>query len=191
MQEGAVETAKIIKRISNAEINRQERLVLNSTYKQQSRSSVISLEVPHLDKDRNPTTNPDNCETWKTITAPNEVEEAILERNIRHFGQADGSAFTTKLMTDKFGYEGVTKYVDQLLAGDTKDIIQDNEANNGVATILLHLANQPTLPSIDDDITYHKWCQALKKWSEKTSTSPSGRHLGHYKVLFTDDSARK
>jgi hypothetical protein len=31
------------------------------------------------------------------------------------------------------------------------------------------------------------FCKAFKKWSEGTSTSPSGRHLGQYRCLFADD----
>ena len=29
--------------------------------------------------------------------------------------------------------------------------------------------------------------QGYKLWKEKTTTSPSGRHLSHYKTLMTDD----
>jgi hypothetical protein len=32
-------------------------------------------------------------------------------------------------------------------------------------------------------ITLVDFTTAIKVWSEKTSTSPSGRHLGHYKIL--------
>jgi hypothetical protein len=30
-----------------------------------------------------------------------------LDRNILHFGQAQGSPFTTALLVDKFGYDGM------------------------------------------------------------------------------------
>lgn len=38
---------------------------------------------------------------------------------------------------------------------------------------------------MNDDITFEDWISALKSWSERTSTSPSGRHLGHLKVCLT------
>jgi hypothetical protein len=36
---------------------------------------------------------------------------------------------------------------------------------------------------ISSRITLSNFTTAIKVWSEKTSTSPSGRHLGHYKIL--------
>ena len=34
-----------------------------------------------------------------------------------------------------------------------------------------------------EEITLEQFADRLKAWSERTSTSPSGRHLGHYKAL--------
>jgi hypothetical protein len=41
----------------------------------------------------------------------------------------------------------------------------------------------PTIPTdiTEDDVTY-----GFKKWKETTSSSPSGRHLGHYKTIIKD-----
>ena len=33
-------------------------------------------------------------------------------------------------------------------------------------------------------ISFKEFTQGLRKWKEATSTSPSGRHLGVYKVLL-------
>jgi hypothetical protein len=41
------------------------------------------------------------------------------------------------------------------------------------------------------DIDIHTFTATLRKWSEGTSTSPSGRHLGHYKCLLVDDKHTK
>lgn len=43
------------------------------------------------------------------------------------------------------------------------------------------------LPPLDDEITESEFWNGFKKWREATSTSPSGRHLGHYKVLLIPD----
>jgi hypothetical protein len=37
---------------------------------------------------------------------------------------------------------------------------------------------------VNDLITYGDYEDALSKWKETTSTSPSGRHLGHYISLY-------
>jgi hypothetical protein len=33
------------------------------------------------------------------------------------------------------------------------------------------------------DITFEEFLSALQKWNKKTTTSPNGRHLGHYILL--------
>jgi hypothetical protein len=37
--------------------------------------------------------------------------------------------------------------------------------------------------TISSRITLQDFTSAIKAWKERTSTSPSGRHLGHYKLL--------
>jgi hypothetical protein len=39
------------------------------------------------------------------------------------------------------------------------------------------------LANISSRISLSDFTSAIKAWNEKTSTSPSGRHLGHYKLL--------
>lgn len=54
--------------------------------------------------------------------------------------------------------------------------------------ILRKLLDGVRLPNISSDTNRDEFKSAFRKWAEKTSTSPSGRHLGHYKVLIhTDD----
>jgi hypothetical protein len=36
---------------------------------------------------------------------------------------------------------------------------------------------------ISDEITFEEFLSAINTWNEKTTTSPSGRHLGHYKLM--------
>lgn len=59
-----------------------------------------------------------------------------------------------------------------------------NALSPSIRLILAKLAEGGHLPSISSEISFDEYKQALKKWAEKTSTSPSRRHLGHYKVLI-------
>jgi hypothetical protein len=52
--------------------------------------------------------------------------------------------------------------------------------------ILNKLTTSKSLNSIPPTLTYETFHSALRHWNEKTSTSPSGRHLGHYKCLLAD-----
>jgi hypothetical protein len=37
--------------------------------------------------------------------------------------------------------------------------------------------------AIDQDISFDEFRAALDTWSKKTTTSPSGQHLGHHKLM--------
>lgn len=41
-----------------------------------------------------------------------------------------------------------------------------------------------TIPSYYPTMSDQEFCNKLSVWSERTTTSPSGMHLGHYKVLI-------
>jgi hypothetical protein len=49
-----------------------------------------------------------------------------------------------------------------------------------------HIRDRPPIKSTltSDDIV-----QGISKWQEKTTTSPSGRHLGHYKALIQEPAS--
>ena len=53
--------------------------------------------------------------------------------------------------------------------------------------VLLHLQRSPDTPEIEFSTTYEEFIEFIKKAKEKTSTSPSGRHYGHYKDLLQAD----
>jgi hypothetical protein len=36
-----------------------------------------------------------------------------------------------------------------------------------------------------DTVTPEEWIKRFKRWKEKTTMTPSGLHLGHYKALFS------
>jgi hypothetical protein len=53
-----------------------------------------------------------------------------------------------------------------------------------VQEILTKLADGNNLQCNGGDILFQEFCDAICKWRESTTTSPSGRHLGHYKILL-------
>jgi hypothetical protein len=57
----------------------------------------------------------------------------------------------------------------------------------GAVTLLTILSNNNGLPEISTSFSQEEFAKGFKKWSESTSTSPSGRHLGHYRCLMVDD----
>ena len=42
-------------------------------------------------------------------------------------------------------------------------------------------------PQMEAEITFEEFKKTFKKWRESTKTSPSGRHLCHYRSLLVPD----
>jgi hypothetical protein len=80
-------------------------------------------------------------------------------------------------LQEQFSYEGVSQAVELLLNGEN-NILHEALETEGEKTLLQHL---------NCDINMNTFTATLRKWSEGTSTSPSGRHLGHYKCPLVDD----
>jgi hypothetical protein len=89
-------------------------------------------------------------------------------------------------MQEHYQYEGVSQAVDLLLQGKI-NVPESALKTKGANTLLQHLSDKNNLPEMNCDIDLHTFTTMMRKWSEGTSTSPSGRHLGHYKCLFADD----
>ena len=90
-------------------------------------------------------------------------------------------------MQELLGYDGVSTAIEEILNGNIEHI-NLTTFNPGTTQIFERLSTKRKLNDVNDDITYEEWCNGIRKWSEKTTTSPSGRHLGHYKALLKDDS---
>jgi hypothetical protein len=66
-------------------------------------------------------------------------------------------------------------------------ILSDNEVDKGAKVILDKLQDGRQLPQVDCELSFEEVKKCFRSWSEDTSTSPSGRHLGHYRCLLTPD----
>ena len=131
--------------------------------------------------------SPDDQEQIITIHDHEEIESKLIERNIAHFGQAQGSPFTVPRMSETLGYEGTNEYSKQIIQGE--DLQDDmNNMTRGVRNIIGMLNNGEQTPTFKIDITLSKFLTGFRKWKEATSTSPSGRHLGQYKALIRAES---
>ena len=129
------------------------------------------------------TTNPKDNNQWREETCPKEIEFLLRLRNQRHFGQAetDGTPFTTESMKHKFNWNATTQQAELVLKGEYAD-----EEISEITRLLLD--NMTRITELDEPakyITRKDFKGKFKSWRESTSTSPSGRHLGHYKALIT------
>jgi hypothetical protein len=118
---------------------------------------------------------------WREVNCPKEIEFLLVLRNQRHFGQAetDGTPFTSENMKHKFNWNASSNEAELVLEGEYED-----ETISEVTRLFLD--NMTRVTEVDEDIKYitkADFTGKFRAWRESTSTSPSGRHLGHYKTL--------
>jgi hypothetical protein len=114
------------------------------------------------------------------ITDGSTIESVILNRNIRHFRQAESTPLATPEVIKIIGFGADTERSEQLLEGTTDPTdITDDEWSRFLLTSMKRHSKELKIT-----ITAEKMMGKYKRWKERTSTSPSGRHLGHYHALF-------
>jgi hypothetical protein len=117
---------------------------------------------------------------YLVITDGPTIERLILHRNIRHFRQAEFTPLATPAVIRTIGFGADTERSEQLLEGrdDPTDITNDEWSRYLLTSMKRHSAE------LEIQVTTEKMMDKYKRWKERTSTSPSGRHLGHFHALF-------
>ena len=117
---------------------------------------------------------------FEDITDGKIIEEVLLRRNKLHFSQASDTPLATNKILDELGFSGSTETAKQILEGTaTIEDIVDDEASRELLRSFQRKTTAFQLDFDSDDII-----KGYRSWSEKTTTSPSGRHLGHFHALF-------
>ena len=87
-------------------------------------------------------------------------------------------------MKKKFDWNTSTDEAEAVLNG-TYDTKEDAELTEIMKLILTNCVEIAPPKKSTPEITVAQLRGKMKVWREGTTTSPSGRHLGHYKSLFT------
>jgi Reverse transcriptase (RNA-dependent DNA polymerase) len=119
---------------------------------------------------------------WKIITDPVMTETLLLDRNVQHYGQAQIALFAKGPLYDKMTFTGISNTVENIVNGKDINVNLTGE-NQYTQAIITELQGEKKLDDMPNDITFEEFKAALIRWNERTTTSPSGRHLGHYKLL--------
>jgi len=118
----------------------------------------------------------------KPLLERTELEETLLEHSRVHFAKAEGSRFTTEPLNRLLEYDGLTSFGDRLTNGKPFDTLYSFD--EPTTAILQNLKRKvPAPPENSPKPDYSQLLEGIKKWPERTTTSPSGRHLGIYKTL--------
>ena len=127
--------------------------------------------------DRVQIANGHDVEEWDIVSNKESVERLSLECLKKHFGQSQGTPFTSDFWIDTLTNEQTQ---DQILHG-TFDL---SKYPKPVQLYLKALRKPGDREDIKFEYNFKQFCSFVSKSHERTSTSPSGRHYGHYKVLL-------
>jgi len=132
-----------------------------------------------------PEISPEGTTKWKSKFDPTALETLVVPQHCKHFSQAKGTVFTQEPLATLINNKCTSNFAQQVLAGTAN--IHDLPINEYTKDLLTHLktkvSNHQTTTHLLD---FEALIQGLKVWSEHTLTSPSGYHLGIYKLLAKD-----
>lgn len=133
-------------------------------------------------------TTPEAAIRWETILDQEEIERHLLEYNRQSFRAAAATPCGHGIIADAITFTATSQAARDFLHGI---IPSEWHADNSLLREFLtsFIAPSETIQQkpISTRITTTDVTKGFKKWKESTATSPSGRHLGHYKALLQDD----
>jgi len=175
---GDTNKERILERMRNAESLHRAFNKLRNIRNPERSTGLTSIQVP-----RDPSIDPKQCpkdnEHWRTIRAPREVEELLIARNRKHFGQAQGTPLTSPAIWSHMLYDGTGQICDMLLEGQ-----YENEDLDEAAQLFLQQMTALSVHQCSPCVSVDEFVGKLRNWNETTTTSPSGLHLGHYHALW-------
>jgi hypothetical protein len=145
---------------------------------------LTQVEVTTTEEFLDPATGHRDTRTaTEVINVRSALEAAILSRNQRHFAQAKDTPWAHPPLSLISSANEYNLYRDA----------QDNEIRlpndcfieTSMVLDILKEEAQKSHPKWSPQLTFDTFLSGLLHWDERTSTSPSGRHLGLYKSLVT------
>ena len=115
----------------------------------------------------------------------------MIKRIIHHLSQAEGTLFTTNKMKGIIGKDGCSPDADEILLGTFKTPLNLLTPLQTQYFKNLQWENKIRPTGAPETVNMKDIKDGYKKWKDKTSTSPSNRHLGHYKSLVAADRTSK
>jgi len=124
---------------------------------------------------------------WKSITDQSTILQHILAANVRQYNQAELTPFGSGKLAHAVGSLADTPFSKSLLEGSP---IPYSCALDETTKLLSNLALPLKLApqEISASLTPDQFANKYKMVKECTSSSLSGRHVGHYKAVLEDSS---
>lgn len=126
--------------------------------------------------------NAKNIKNWVAITERDELERILLDWQCLHFTQAQDTPLSSPVWEAILtGHDNIN----ELLAQHEEDYDKlDKETQDFLKELY---DEKPSQADTWKDMELEDFRQFIDKKKEKTSTSPSGRHLGHFKAILNEE----
>ena len=178
--EGKTDAAKAIRRMMAAE--ELHRIFLKCA---KARGKIIDSGISHLLVPEDPDTPADNnCTDWVSISDPGEITQRLIDRIQFHFGQAQGSTWTSGPLDTSANFQAADAMAEEILNGN---FVPDGPVSPQAQRFLHFLVYDDPMhrEAIPWEVTEAEFQGKVKAWNERTSSSPkTGIHLGHAKAYF-------
>ena len=116
---------------------------------------------------------------WQKLTARDEVEAAIMANNTERFHLTRSTPLMSQHMSTRLGYLAEHEVSKSIINNEfVPDPLLDEYTNK----FLSFISNRTQLPAITADVMKEDFIYFWKGARERTSSSLSNRHFGHYKA---------
>jgi hypothetical protein len=128
-----------------------------------------------------------NNGTWQEINDANEIYHRLEEQSIKEMSSADGTPFTIPPLSSIIPPWSPSPVNDAILNGTYSPPTQCTTEIRDLFTALIRKddTEPQTLPT---NLTTEQWESSVRVRKESTASSPSGRHIGHYKAALEEQS---
>ncbi|KAI2498581.1 hypothetical protein MHU86_15925 [Fragilaria crotonensis] len=187
--------AKIVRQTMTGEVCRQTFGDIRKVIKPVTSASVHKLLIPRSKNSLEKISSEQSYKflqemdpqdlLWDTIIEREDIERYLLHYNRDSIKAAGESPCGHGVIHDSLTFSGLSPSASDLLMGEVP------QEWAGRDDILMEFLAGFTIPSSVDTsgpiptvISESEIIRGFKTWPESTSTSPSGRHLGHYKAII-------
>jgi hypothetical protein len=181
---------KQIKQLQKREQHRRMYMTLGNTLNPGETMELSRVDVPDERATGSNLGSPDDPKHWKgpwrSITNPEDIAKTVCEINRKQYNQAWETPFGSGPLATSIGQLVDTPAAEVLLQGNNLPTNLLSSLMPETIRLLQTIAtprtpvNQSSIITEEDFIATYKWAQ------ENTSSSPSGRHVGHYKAIVKD-----
>ena len=172
-----------IKQMRAREASKRQFRRIRTTLGRLKSGGLAGVDVPILTSDG-------EISGWRSITKPEQLNDVITARNRKHLHQAAPTSMGNGEGYDLFHGEDRHDTAKKVLAGELEwrhPVEEVNRFIDNLQTAFDEEKLQEEARKINAPVTVGEFRHYFKKKKESTESSPSGRHIGHYKAILDND----